>query len=153
MVVMRTGGLLVFSTASDRSRYTVTCIINQGDVSVVDTIVDTGAICTCYKAEQISDTLKEESFIGGEYRFLGGFVDGQDGFNAVKFYKLNVKQFTIGTIDLGARSVWITFDKRISDNVLGMDILRGVSFLQYDRQDEICFFKDREELRDYVNNQ
>ena len=68
----------------------------------------------------------------------------------MKFYEYTVKQFTIGTIDIGERAIWITFDSRISDNVLGMDILKSVAYLQYENSNELIFFKDRQELKAYV---
>ena len=141
----------MYSTKSEGTRYVVTCLINDGGLALVDTIVDTGAMFTCYKAEQISPDLSEEQFENNEFRFIGGFIDGQNGSNAVKFYKYFVKQFTIGTIDIGDRIIWITFDRRINDNVLGMDILKAVAYLQYDNSDELVFFKDKDELKSYVN--
>lgn len=142
----------MFSIICDGLRYTVTCLINNGAVTMVDAIVDTGALYTCYKAEQISDTLTEEQFIDGECRLIGGFVSGRQNQNAVKFYQYFVPQFTIGTIDMGARSVWITFDERISDNVLGMDILKSVAYMQLEDSNELYFFKDRRELFSAVRN-
>lgn len=55
-----------------------------------------------------------------EVKFLGGFVKGFP----VKFYKSNLQQFTIGNIDMGEQDLWITFDMRVTDTVLGMDILQ-----------------------------
>ena len=45
----------MFSTVCDGLRYTLTCIINNDALSLVDTIVDTGAFWTCYKASEISE--------------------------------------------------------------------------------------------------
>ncbi len=41
-------------------RYVVTCITNRDAVRVVETIVDTGAKYTCYRASFIDDELREE---------------------------------------------------------------------------------------------
>ena len=38
----------------------------------------------------------------------------------------HVNQFAIGTVDLGERDIWITFDDRVSDDLLGMDNLSDV---------------------------
>ena len=143
----------MYSIACDGLRYTATYLINQEKVTLVDTIVDTGALYTCYKAEQIDESLREDCFSGVEYKYIGGFVDGEHGKNAVKFYRYSVKQFTIGTIDMGERSVWVTFDKRVNDNVLGMDIHRSATILQFGDSDELSFFIDINELREYVNGE
>ncbi len=142
----------MFSTSSDRLRYTVTCIINQNGIVLIDTIVDTGAKFTCYKADQISKHIFEKQFQDAEYKYIGGFVNGRNLSEAVKFYSYNVTQFTIGSIDLGARKIWITFDERIADNVLGIDILDSVTYLHYENSNELIFFKDRNELKTYVSS-
>ena len=50
----------MYSTKFDSElRYVVTCITNQTAVRVVETIVDTGAKYTCYRASFIDDRLKE----------------------------------------------------------------------------------------------
>lgn len=54
-----------------------------------------------------------------EIKFLGGLVKG----SRVKFYKCALKQFTIGSINMGEQGIWITFYERVTDTVLGMDIL------------------------------
>lgn len=143
----------MFSITSEGLRYVVTCILNQDGISLLDTIVDTGAMYTCYRADQVGEELSEDQFCDGESKSIGGFVDGQNVVNAVKFYKYDVKQFAVGTIDLGSTSIWITFDERVSDNVLGMDILNKVAFLQYDNSDELLLFADKAELQKYVLNE
>lgn len=51
---------------------------------------------------------------------LGGFAKELQ----VKFYKRSFSQFTIENIDFGKQDIWITFDDRVTDVVLGMDILQ-----------------------------
>ena len=143
----------MYSTnCSNGLRYTVTCIINQSVIRLVDTIVDTGAKYTCYRARLIDSSLTEEQMIRNIHKDIGGFVDGERKSNAVRFYQYCVKQFTIGNIDLGKRNIWVTFDQRVKDNVLGMDILHSVNFMQYEDSDELLFFGSRTELRAYVVN-
>ena len=67
----------------------------------------------------------------------------------MKFYKYYVKQFTIGSIDLGSQEIWITFDERITDVILGMDILRQVIMILNSYNQQIYFCKDAE---DYNQN-
>ncbi len=136
----------MFSTKCENLRYVITCIVNQDSINLVDTIVDTGAMHTCYKAELINEDLTENSLSVANTHFIGGFVDGANIDRAVKFYEYTVSQFTIGTVNLGEQKIWVTFDDRISDNVLGMDLLRKVAFLQLEHDDRLYFFKDRLEL-------
>ena len=142
----------MYSIAGDGLRYTVTSIVNQNVIALVDSIVDTGAIYTCYKAEQVDVRLREEQFAGSACQEIGGFVDGKHGRNTVKFYKYSVKQFTIGTINMGERAIWITFDKRITDNVLGMDILQSISFMQEADERTLHFFQNKDEMKEYISN-
>lgn len=61
----------------------------------------------------------------------------------MKFYKYPLKQFAIGNIDMGRRDIWLTFDERITDIILGMDILKQMMILNsYNRR--IYFRKDAE---------
>ena len=134
----------------DELRYVVTCITNRDIVRVVETIVDTGAKYTCYRASLIDDELHEEDLGTNQSVEIGGFVSGDEPINKVRFYRYPLRQFTIGSIDLGKRDIWITFDGRVKDNVLGMDILKSVSFMQYADARELHFFTDEDELKSFV---
>ena len=141
----------MYSTKCSRDlRYIVTCITNTNTVSLVDTIVDMGAKRTCYQARLVDSSLSENQFEDKPCKLIGGFVCGREPENAVRFYKYSLQQFTIGNIDMGAQDIWITFDARIQDNVLGMDILRSVCLLQYANEDELFFFNDKSELQSFV---
>ena len=78
-------------------------------------------------------------------------MSGSEPKNKVRFYKYPLNQFTIGSIDLGKKDIWITFYSRVKDNVLGMDILQSVSFLQYADAKELHFFADKNEMRSFIN--
>ena len=47
------------------------------------------------------------------------------------------------------QDIWITFDKRVTDNVLGMDILKQVIMITNPYEQKIYFCKDAE---DYERN-
>lgn len=87
----------------------------------------------------------EKDLKGSEVKLLGGFVKGLP----VKFYRCNLTQFTIGNIDMGEQDIWITFDKRVTDTVLGMDILQQIIFTANPYNKKIYFCKDK---NDYNNN-
>lgn len=108
-------------------------------------IVDTGAMFSCCNYKFFDINMVENDLKGNEIKFLGGFVKG----SPVKFYRCSIKQFTIGNIDLGEQDIWITFDKRVTDTVLGMDILQQVIFTANPYNKKIYFCKDKD---DYNNN-
>jgi len=107
-------------------------------IRTVKFIVDTGARFTCCHYSVLGLDLHEEVLTGTETKLLGGFVKG----SPVKFYKYRLHQFTIGTIDMGKQDMWITFDDRITDTVLGMDILQQVIFVSNTYNKKIYFCKD-----------
>ena len=152
------GVLLVFSTKYSNSelRYTTSCIIHNGSTDIIQTVIDTGAKYTCYTADSfLNIDLNEDNFRNSGYKILGGFVNipVDDGSNsgAVKFYAYTVSTFTIGNINLGKQTIWLTFDRKIKDNILGMDMLEKVAFMQYENESTMYFFKDRKELRNYIS--
>lgn len=91
---------------------------------------------------EIDEQLKESDVQSLETKYLGGFVRGQ----AIKFYKYPLRQFTVGNIDIGARCIWITFDDRITDKVLGMDILKDMTFLNRHKEKRLYFYNDGEDV-------
>lgn len=74
---------------------------------------------------------------------IGGFVEGE----YLKFYKLPLKQFTIGDINMGEQDIWVTFDEKITDIILGMDILKQVIMITNPYDQKIYFCKDADDYR------
>ena len=135
----------MYSTSIRNNRYLVQCITVFVKIRTVKFIVDTGARFTCCNYTSLELDIHENDLIDCEIKFLGGFVKGLP----VKFYKCTLKQFTIGNIDMGKQDVWITFDMRVTDTVLGMDILQQVIFTANPYNKKIYFCKDSD---DYNNN-
>lgn len=108
-------------------------------------VVDTGARFTCCHYTSVDIDIREKDLRMCEIKFLGGFVKG----SPVKFYRYGLKQFTVGNIDLGKQNVWVTFDDRVTDTVLGMDILQQVIFAANPYNKKLYFCKDAD---DYYNN-
>lgn len=135
----------MYSTNLKDNKYPVICFAVLGQVQIVDFIVDTGAMFTCCNYKFFDIKMEEKNLKGNEIKFLGGFVKG----SSVKFYKLHLKQFTIGNIDLGRQDIWITFDERVTDTVLGMDILQQVIFTANPYNKKLYFCKDHD---DYNSN-
>ena len=122
----------------DMQRYVAKCIVNNKGPKFVDFVVDTGAKYTCASYMSINPKLLEEDFQDAESKTIGGIVAGQ----IMTIYQYHINQLTIGTVDLGERDIWIIFDKRVSDDVLGMDILSDVFIFQNPEIRTLIFSKD-----------
>ena len=138
----------MYSTNIKNNRSSVECLIVSRNKYVTEEkfIIDTGAKYTCCSYTVVDHTLEEKMLKdSAEVKIIGGIVQG----TYLKFYKYYVKQFTIGSIDLGSQEIWITFDERITYVILGMDILRQVIMILNSYNQQIYFCKDAE---DYNQN-
>ncbi len=129
----------MYSTNIKDNKYPVICFAVLERVQIVYFIVDTGAMFTCCNYTSLDKSLREKDLADSETKLLGGFVKGMP----VKFYKLRLKQFAIGNIDMGSQDIWVTFDERVTDTVLGVDILQQVIFLANPYNKKIYFCKDK----------
>lgn len=134
----------MYSTNIRDNRYLVKCITLLEQAQIVKFIVDTGAKFTCCNYTVVGLGICEENITESETKFLGGLVKGAP----VKFYKCRMKQFTIGNIDMGEQDIWVTFDDRVTDTVLGMDILQQVVFTANPYNKKIYFCKDIDDYND-----
>ena len=135
----------MYSTSIRNNKCLAECIIVSSDVNMIKFIVDTGAMFTCCNSKTFDIHLHEKDMTDSEIKLLGGFVKG----SFVKFYKHRMKQFTIGNVDMGEQDIWLTFDERVTDTVLGMDILQQIIFAANPYNKRIYFCKD---IDDYNNN-
>lgn len=134
----------MYSTNIEDNRYTVRCLSISQYIASERFIVDTGAKYTCCHYRVINRMLREEQFFDYEFKNLCGIVNGL----AVRFYKYHLKQFTIGNIDMGEQDIWITFDERITDIILGMDILKQIIMITNPYDQKIYFCRDQEDYKD-----
>ncbi|MBQ6734329.1 MAG: aspartyl protease family protein [Lachnospiraceae bacterium] len=125
----------------------IDCVAVYSMPQIVTFVLDTGAKYTCCRYEEIDDTLREEDFHTAETKLIGGIVNGP----AVRLYACNLHQFSVGNIDLGARKIWISFDERLSDSVLGLDILKHALFLHDPAEKVLSVFESTEELKDSLS--
>lgn len=107
-------------------RYIARCIVNKSGPKVVDFLLDTGAKYTCCSYLSVNPKIREADCQMFDSKKLGGMVAG----TTLRVYRYHVGQFTIGTVDMGEQDIWITFDERATDDVLGMDILQQVYMYQ-----------------------
>ncbi|MDE5700289.1 MAG: retropepsin-like domain-containing protein [Lachnospiraceae bacterium] len=134
----------MYSTNIKDDRYAVDCLIISHKISLEKFVVDTGAKFTCCGYKAIDGRLEEKALSNCEIKSIGGFVKGE----YLKFYRLTLRQFTIGNIDMGEQDIWITFDERITDIILGMDILKQIIMITNPYDQKIYFCRDREDYDD-----
>lgn len=111
-------------------------------------VYDTGAEYTCVTAVSLNSKLTENDFKDSETMVVGGLIDSNNV--SVKYYKLHVMDFYLGNIHITGVDIWVTFDDRITDSVVGYDILRRVTRLGIENSNIELFFKDTAELLSYV---
>lgn len=136
----------MYNTKLMNWRYEVECIALSRVIKIQRFIVDTGAMYSCCHYSTIDERLKESEVLNMKTKFFGGLISGV----MVKFYEYPLKQFTIGNINMGVRHIWVTFDQRVIDRVLGLDILKDVIFLNRPASGEICFFENETDCEEYI---
>lgn len=98
----------MYSTNLKNNRYLVRCLRVAKDIKTINFIIDTGAMFSCCNYRLIDSSLQENVLLNNEIKLIGGFIKGE----YVKFYCHRLKQFTIGSIDMGEQNIWITFDRK-----------------------------------------
>lgn len=148
---MKTEELWVYSTNIKNNRFYMKCVSVVDKVNVIECIVDTGAFYTAFTANMFQNLPEEKFMIDNEYetKYLGGFVKS----GKIKFYKVPVKQFTIGNIDMERQNIWVTFSEDVTESVLGMDILKQITFFQLANSGKICFLDKNESIQDIIKNE
>lgn len=134
----------MYSTSIKDDRCIVDCLTIADKISLEKFVVDTGAKFTCCSYKTIDCQLEEKMLSDCEVRSIGGFVRGE----YLKFYRLSLRQFTIGNINMGEQDIWVTFDERITDIILGMDILKQVIMIISPYEEKVYFCKDQKDFDD-----
>ena len=123
----------------------VNCIAVAKEIHVVRFIVDTGAKITCCNYRVVDKCIQEKELTDCETKWIGGLIKGE----VVRFYKYHLNQITIGNINMNEQYIWITFEKRVTDIVLRMDILKQVIMITNPYHQKVYFCKDAD---DYEQN-
>ncbi len=112
-----------------------------------DFIIDTGAPYTSCYYKCVNPMLREQNLVGSyKSSVFGGYVGGV----GVVQYLYPVNHFYLGSLDLGKQEVWVTFDKRASANLLGMDLLQQLRFMQCENSKKLLIFRDDNDFIDYL---
>lgn len=102
--------------------YVVKCICNIGEPSVINCLVDTGAVNTVISySDLINNPILE---VKGESAFISITRD------KIKLSSVVVPQFTVGSIDMGSQEVYIAPMGTIQSSILGLDILSKLTIHQ-----------------------
>lgn len=147
----------MYNILHEDNRYISDCVLSNGNIqetSVLKLVIDTGARFTCIKAQALWRLFKEvteQQLIVNKCPFItiGGFVNGDIDAFKFRVYKYTVKQFTVGNIDLGTQTIGVYFDNRVSDNVIGMDILSKLNYTQFANQPFLYLFDDLYDMKYY----
>lgn len=124
------------------NRYQWKCRVSyKGVDAYIPFLVDTGACFSTCSSVFLNPYWKESDFAGMDYTFFGGYTNKT---LQSKHYRYHLDKFAVGNIKLESRDIWVTFDPNIDINLLGMDILQDISFLQIAKAGKLVFFKDKE---------
>ncbi len=131
------------------NRVVVRCaVLSEKRIKFISAVYDTGARYTCFCANILNPGLSESDLTGSETKNLAGFISD----DASKFYKYDVEQFSFGNIVLGNQTIWITFDERVTTNLVGYDIIRQISRTSIANTDIEYFFATEDELKTYITS-
>ena len=101
-------------------------IVTTAHSTVLGFIADTGAHYSVIPASELGIPKGlEAKFLKGRRRVrFQGLIPSEP----IYAYAYAVDRFIIGNVNLGTQTVWVSFDPRISNLLLGMDILQHVNF-------------------------
>lgn len=131
------------------NRYIATCT-TLDNISFIEAIIDTGAMCTVFEAKLIDSKINENSINYTDKKQIGGFIDT---LKPIEIFKIKVRKLVIESIILNDVYIWITFDNRVSDNIIGMDILEHLNLLQIADTNKLSIYSKKEELLNNINSQ
>lgn len=107
-------------------------------------IVDTGAPQTVCDYSCVDQLLSEQVVsMKCKSAYFGGYI----GYSGVKHYLYPVEHFYLGNIDLGRQEVWVTFDGNANANLLGLDLLQQLRFMQCKDTKQLLIFKDDADIK------
>ena len=138
----------MYSVDINDNRVMIQCNFIKPRFLKCSAVYDTGAQHTFITALSLDPNLTEDDFIDSEQITVGGLIDSQE-INIIG-YKIHVLNFYLGNIHITGVDVWVTFDDRVTDNIVGMDVLCRVNRLSIAYSGKELFFKDTQEMLDYT---
>lgn len=128
----------------------------NGKFSKLLCVFDTGAKFTAIQdvSIKIRNLNATNIFYTGEDKMLSGFVSSGDRNNKLKysilFHKVIVSKLSISNIVFNNIPIWVTFDKRATNDVLGMNIISKLYTFIGDG--EVYITNNRNELIEFMKN-
>lgn len=131
-----------------RDRITISCIFNRGESKrvLLRPIFDTGAMYTLLRADRLGRNLSKSNLDIVDRKMITGFAKDRP----FEIYKIKVLQLTVANISLEGQYVWVTFDDSVSDDVIGFDILKSLSFFYSNTDSTIHIFRTFKDMQDYM---
>ena len=112
---------------------------------------DTGSQNTCIAAAEIQLVNSEEDFISKykpRWKFEGSGIDDN---SKISFYQIMVDNFFVQGITLGPVPIYITFDKRFSKRLLGLDLLNLLN-IHMDNDERVLTISQTDRLKEYLRD-
>ena len=116
----------------------------------VSALYDTGAQTSVFTAVSIDPSLTEDDFKESGTTNLTGLINDDD--LSIVAYSCKIPDFYFGNIHISYVEALVTFDDRVTDNLVGMYVINRITRLGIANTDKILFFKDYQELSEYVNS-
>ena len=138
----------MYSVTATDNRVMIQCNFIKPHFVRCSAVYDTGAQSTIITALVIDPTLTEDDFKDVETINIGGLIDSNKV--SIKGYKMHINDFYLGNIHITGVDVYVTFDERVTDNIVGMDVLSRVTRLGIEYSNQEIFFKNTQEMIDYT---
>lgn len=137
---------MIYTSKLKDKRFVPVCIVNKnGNFALVDTLFDTGALYTCYNISSLRLNFGDVKRC--KKKHIKGIDDKTN--SVITLYEYKVTQFTIGNLNLGKQTVWVSPDNSLGNNVLGMDIISRIGFIKKLNEDKLYMYND---VKDFTFN-
>ena len=142
----------MYSIDVENNRALIQCNFRDSNSKFVrfSALYDTGAQISVFTAVSIDPDLSEDDFKESRTTNLKGLINDDD--LSIVGYSCKIPDFYFGNIHISYVDALITFDERVTDNLVGMDVINRITRLGIANTDKILFFKDYQELSEYVNS-
>ena len=137
----------MFSVKNSGNSYKVKCMLNKDPYSTISFYVDTGSDITVVNGDALGYLVDNNQIINDtpkeNIKIIGGIVldkENNSQYTAI-VYKYHVSSFTLHEdVVLYGVDIWVVFDKKFTNNLLGVDILHKLLYLNNPMSDSLVFF-------------
>ncbi len=137
----------MFSVKNSGNSYKVKCMLNKDPYSTISFYVDTGSDITVVNGDALGYLVDKNQIINDtpkeNIKIIGGIVlDKENNSQYIAIaYKYHVSSFILHEdVVLYGVDIWVIFDKKFTNNLLGVDILHKLLYLNNPMSDSLVFF-------------